>query len=107
MNRPELLLLFAAMALVTFLERGAFIIAGDRVRLPPLVRRALTYVPPAVFAAITVPALLRSSGVEVVGFDVRLLAGAVAAVVAWRTRHVLATSAAGMLALWGLTWLAR
>jgi len=32
----------------------------------------------------------------------RLLAGLVGALVAWRTRNVLLTLAAGMLALWGL-----
>ncbi len=107
MNRPDLWFTIAAMALLTFALRASFLLAADRLVLPPLLGRSLTYVPPAVLAAIVLPALAQPSGVGVGPFDLRLLAGAVAGVVAWRTRSILATFAAGMVTLWGLTWLLR
>ncbi len=105
MNRPELWLTIVGMALVTFALRASFLLAADRLALPPLLRRSLTYVPPAVLAAIVAPAIAQPSGAALGPFDLRLLSGAIAGLVAWRTRSIVATFAAGMAALWGLTWL--
>ena len=107
MSRPELWLLIAGMALLTFLLRSSFLLAAGSLKLPPLLRRSLTYVPPAVLAAIVVPALAQPSGTALGPVDVRLAAGAVAAVVAWRTHSIVATFSVGMLVLWGATWLLR
>lgn len=105
MSRPELWFTIAGMALITFTLRSSFLLAANRLTLPPLLRRSLTYVPPAVLAAIVAPALAQPSGAALGPVDLRLVAGALAAVVAWRTRSILATFAVGMAALWGLTWL--
>ncbi len=105
MTTPDTILLFSLMALVTLAQRASFIVLGDRVTMPPLLRRALAYVPAAVLAAIVTPALFRESGVGVGPVDVRLLAGLVAALVAWRTKSIIATFATGMVALWTLTYL--
>ncbi len=105
MTRPEVWLVIALAALVTLAERGSFLVTRGQAPLPPLVRRSLRYVPAAVFAAITVPALFQPSGVAVGPIDVRLLAGVVAAAAAWRTRDVTITFVIGMVALWLLTWL--
>ena len=92
-----------AMGVVTWALRASFVMLGDA-GLPPILRRALTYVPQAVLAALVAPALFAPSGAAFGPVDVRLVAGALALVVAWRTKHVLPTLAAGMGVLWVLTW---
>ena len=90
----------------TFLFRFAGLqLLGGR-SLPDGVMRVLRYVPAAVIAAIVVPAIVQ--GGPTPGFtleNTRLLAGLVAAAVAWGTRSVLGTLAAGMGTLWLLEWL--
>lgn len=99
--------LFAGMGAITLALRASFLLLQDRAAMPPLVRRALAYVPPAVLAAIVTPALFaRTSPATLAGIDPRLLAGVVAIAVAWRTRSVLATLGVGMAVLWTLTALA-
>lgn len=85
----------------TFAWRGAFLVFGHGLRMPDLVRRGLNYVPPAVFAALVLPGLVQWQADGTVD-AARLLAGAVAAWVAWRTRATLPTLIIGMIALWGL-----
>lgn len=104
MTRPEIWLAIALAALVTLMERGSFLLTQSEAPLPPLVRRCLRFVPASVFAAITVPALLQPSGNALGPVDLRLLAGLVAAAVAWRTRNVTLTFVVGMVVLWILTW---
>lgn len=84
MSRPELWLTIAGMALITYALRAGFLLAADRLALPGLVRRALTYVPSAVLAAIVAPALARPALDAGAQADLRLLATAAAAVVAWQ-----------------------
>ncbi len=91
-------LIFAGMALATFLTRFTMIaVLGHRV-LPPPLRRWLRYVPPAVLSALVVPAALAPQGRVEVGLPAwSVLAGAI---VAWRTRNVLWTIVSGMAAFW-------
>lgn len=98
-------LIWAAIVVVgicTFLIRFSFIYLFGRIdRVPEPVTRALRFVPAAVFAALVVPAVVSIE--PTVGgtlTDERLLAGAVAALVAWRTEDVTATIVAGLVALW-------
>lgn len=87
--------------LLTFATRLSFIALLGRVEAPPLLRRALRLVPPAVLSAIVVPELLLRGGrIDPTLGNHRLLAGLVAVGVALWTRNVLATIAAGMVALW-------
>lgn len=91
----------AVAGLVTFATRLSFIALLGRVDVPPFFRRALRYVPPAVLSAIVFTEILvRDGAPDLSPGNVRLLAGAAAAVVAWRTRNVLLTIAVGMAALW-------
>ncbi len=91
----------------TFLLRLSFIELWKWMRVPSLLIRALNYVPPAVLAALVLPALLRSGGSIDVSYDnLRLIAGLLAALVAWYTRSMLLTLGAGMGALWVLQALA-
>lgn len=100
--------LWAAILLVgaaTFAIRLSFIyLFGHIDRVPPALQRALRFVPPAVLAALVVPAVVTVGPTPAATLaDERLLAGLVAAGVAWRTEDVLATIAAGM----GMLWLLR
>jgi branched-subunit amino acid transport protein len=89
----------------TFLIRASFLFAYQRIDLPDRAERALELVPAAVLSALVVPRFLAPEGaVAVVGND-RLLAGVVAAAVAWRTENILATILVGMAVLLGLGWL--
>jgi branched-subunit amino acid transport protein len=92
--------LIAMAALGTWLLRLSFIALLGRVAtIPDVVTRVLRLIPAAVMAALAAPALTHSSG----SFDLgtaRFVAGCLAAAVAWRTRHVLATIGTGMGVLW-------
>ena len=84
----------------TFLLRASFLFLFERVGgVPSRLERALRYVPAAVLAALVVPALAAPDGAPTVVGNDRLLAGALAALVAWRTESVLATIVVGMVAL--------
>lgn len=99
----------------TFAIRGSFVFLYERLDVPALAERALRYVPAAVLAALVVPAVLTLGGTPVaetglppgeavrglLGSD-RVLAAALAAVVAYYTEDVLATIVVGMGALLAL-----
>ena len=90
-----------AAGLVTYALRLALVGALAQVTLPPLLVRALRFVPPAVLTAIVVPEMVLPGG----HFDAsvrnpRLVAGALATLVAWATKSVVFTVVAGMVALW-------
>ena len=86
------------MFAVTFGVRYPVLAFVSRINLPPLVRKALKYVPPAVLAAITVPAVLIPGGdtLDLSYSNTYLLAGIVAAVVSYRTKNLLWTILIGM-----------
>lgn len=95
-----------AVAIGTVAIRLSFLLLIEWVDdIPPSVETTLEFVPPAVLAAIAVPALVYVDGtLAVTPANERLLAGALAVVVSWRTESVLATLAVGMGALWTLQW---
>jgi branched-subunit amino acid transport protein len=93
----EKLVIFAGMALVTYFTRYAMIAALGR-EVPPLLRRWLRHVPPAVLAALVVPAALAPQGNLEIGL--RAWAVVVGAIVAWRTRSVLWTILGGLATFW-------
>ena len=96
-------LLFLLMALGTFAWRFSFIQLFGRVEVPEQLERALRFVPPAVLSAIVLPVVARLDGQILISFaNPRLIAGAIAALVAWRTKSVLLTIAVGMVMLWVL-----
>lgn len=89
------------MGAITFAIRLSFIVGLGRLTLPPLLNRALRYVPPAVLTAIIVPEIVRPGGVfDLSAGNGRIAAGIVAAVIAWRTKNALLTVGAGMVILW-------
>lgn len=94
------------MGLITFGLRLSLIIGVNRVKLPAPLELSLKYAAPAVLSAIIFTELASPGGdLNLSLGNWRLLAGIVAGVVAWRTKNVLFTIAAGMIVLWLLQWL--
>ncbi|TKX77580.1 AzlD domain-containing protein [Halorubrum sp. SD626R] len=90
------------IGVATYGFRLSFIHLFGRIdEVPQSVKRTLRYVPPAVLAALVFPdfVTLESSLIATLA-DERLIAGAVAGAVAWRTENVFATITVGMVALW-------
>ena len=99
-------LIILGMAVLTFCQRASFLLLPERVQLPPLLVRALRYVPAAVLTAIWAPELLLQNGVPSVALgNERLLAGLVAIGVAWRWRVTFGTILAGLAALHLFDWM--
>lgn len=93
-------------AIGTFLLRLSFVEALAGREIPPRIERALAFVPPAVLAALVLPKLVLVDGSMAISpSNHRLLAGILAAGVAYRTEDMLWTVGVGMGALWTLTWL--
>jgi branched-subunit amino acid transport protein len=99
----NLWLIIVCIGVMTLAIRLSFILLLERLAVPDVVQRALRFVPAAVLSAIIVPDLVMQQGtLNVAATNPRLLAGLLAAAIAWRTQNVLLTIAVGMGALWGL-----
>ena len=96
--------LILGMFVVTFGVRYPVLAFVSRITLPPLVKRALTYVPPAVLAAIIAPEVLLPDGshLNLSPASPHLLAAIAAIVVSLRTRNLLWTILIGMGVFLGL-----
>lgn len=97
-----LVMLLAGAA--TFAIRVSFIGAAGRIDAPAWFRRMLRFVPIAALTALVWPDLLIARGQLSLG-EPRLIAGVIAALVAWKTRSVSLTICIGMLLLWLIQWL--
>lgn len=96
-------LIILGMVVVTYSVRLSVIVLLGDTAMPVLLRRALRYVPPAALSAIVFPALfMPNDTLDLSPDNTRLLAGLVAAVIAWRSRSALLSIAGGMVLLWGL-----
>lgn len=99
-------LIILATGLITFTLRLSFIYLHGKAEFPAWFRASLQYVPAAVLAAIVLPGILMPHGtLDLSLHNPRLIAGFVAALVAWRTRSLLATIVVGMAVLWLQVWL--
>jgi branched-subunit amino acid transport protein len=99
-------LIIIAAGLGTYGFRASFIVLGDRLLLPPFVERALRYVGPAAFAAITLPLLLDGDGFSNFSDDLpRIAAGIAAALIVWKRDSIPLSLIVGMGTLWLITWL--
>ena len=107
MSTPAALwLAIGGMAVVTYALRASFLLLPASVQTPPLLKRALRFVPAAVLTAIWAPELLLENQVLYLSLEnERLLAGTVAIAVAWRWRLTSVTIAAGLIALHFFDWL--
>ncbi len=96
----SLWLVILVAGLLTFATRLSFIFLLGRLPMPDWFRRGLRFVPVAVLSAIILPELTSPNGDLFISWhNPQLLAGAVAILVAWRTRNVILTILAGMAAL--------
>jgi branched-subunit amino acid transport protein len=90
-------LLIVGMSVATMATRIPVLLWLSRRKLPEGLFQALRYVPPAVLAAIILPAVLLPDGRLALGWDnAPLVAGIIAILVAWRTRNLLLTIVLGM-----------
>lgn len=98
---PTLWVVIFAAGLLTFVLRLSFIALLGKTELGPLPRRALRLLPAAALAALVTPAIFYQQGTLDVSLgNERLLAAAIAALVAWRTRNAFLTVVCGMAALY-------
>ena len=95
-----------AAGLATFAIRLSFIGAAGRADAPAWFRRMLRFVPIAALTALVWPDLLIAQGQLSFG-EPRLIAGVIAALIAWKTRSVALTIGIGMLALWVIQLMTR
>lgn len=103
----DLWLIILGMVVVTYSVRLSVIALLGETVMPDSLHRALRYVPPAALSAIVFPAVFMPDGsLDVSLGNTRLLAGLVAALVAWRSRSALLSIAVGMVLLWVLNALA-
>jgi branched-subunit amino acid transport protein len=97
----NLWLIFLGIGLGTFASRYSFIALFGRTEPPTWLRQALRFVPAAALSAIIFPEFLMHSGsLDLSPANARLVAGLIAAIVAWRTKNTMLTLAVGMIALW-------
>lgn len=91
----------------TFLLRSSFLVLLGRAEVPGRLVRVLRFIPAAVLPALIVPIVLSGGGEAgggAIGFS-RPVAALVAALVAWKTKNVLATIGVGLVTLWILDWI--
>ena len=100
MSQQEVILIVGMMA-VTFGVRYPVLAITGRITLPTPVMDALKFIPPAVLTAIIIPAVLMPGGeLEIGSTNAYLVAGLVAAVVAWRRKNLLLIIVVGMAVFW-------
>lgn len=102
----EIWLLLFLIGITTYLIRLSFIFLFGKFDVPLWLRRTLKYIPPAVLSAIIFPDLFIHSGaIEISLTNPRLVAGIIAAVIAWKTKNILLTISIGMISLWIMQYL--
>lgn len=103
----NLWLVILGAGVITYGIRVSFILLLGKIDFPDPIKRALRFVPTAVFSAIIFPDLFLQTGKLYLSLDnYRLIAGLLAAVIAWRTRSVFWTILVGMVSLFVIQALA-
>ena len=103
----KLWIVIVVVGALNYASRLSFIALFARRTVPPLVARALRYVPVAMLTALIVPMVLPGAPLAVpLPPTPKIAAALVAGVVAWRTHSTPKTLVAGMVALWLLQALA-
>lgn len=87
------------VGVLNYLSRLSFVAIFANRTMPPLLVRALKYVPAAMLTALVVPMVL-PVGEQGIVVGPRVPAAVLATGVAFFTRSTLATLASGMIALW-------
>lgn len=94
---------------LNYLSRLSFIALFARLDIPPVVARALRFVPAAMLTAIVVPAVVFTAPATLAFSytNPKLVAALAAAFLAWYTRSATVTMVGGMIALWIVQWVFR
>lgn len=105
LDATSLWLLMLVIGAGTFLIRFSFIWLFGRGEISPGVQGILRFIPPSVLSAMILPSFVfpHHSGFAI--GNPRMWAGALAAIVAWRTKSMILTILTGMSALWMMTLL--
>ncbi|HLZ55937.1 MAG TPA: AzlD domain-containing protein [Ktedonosporobacter sp.] len=89
-----------SIGLLTFGIRLSFIVFMGKTQVAPMLQQALRFVPVAVLSALIAPALFLPKGsLDLSVGNIRLIAGLLAILVAWRTKNILLTIVVGMACL--------
>ena len=89
------------VAACTLLLRSSFLLLAGPARIATRAQGALRFVPVSILSAIVASAVFfREGTLNLSQVNPQLLAAAIAALVAWRTRNTLWTIGTGMAALW-------
>lgn len=100
MSQELLWITIIIVGLLTLGIRLSFIVFMGKMRVSSMVQQALRFVPIAVLSALIAPALFFPGGsLNVSLSNIRLIAGILAILVAWRTKNVLLTIFSGMACL--------
>ena len=103
----KLWIVIVAVGALNYLSRLSFIAFFASREMPPLLARALKFVPAAMLTALVLPMVLSPSAAgALAGINPRVPAAIVAAIVAYFTHSTLKTLAVGMTTLWLLQALA-
>ena len=107
MHSATIWIVIILTGLGTFLLRLSFINLYGKIKMHTLLKKSLRFIPPAVFAALVLPALLYNSDsvINISLHNYRLLAGIIAAFLAWKLKNVLLTTFVGLGALWVFQWI--
>ena len=103
----KLWIVIVAVGALNYVSRLSFIAFFASREMPPLLARALKFVPAAMLTALVLPMVLSPSAAgPLAGINPRIPAAVVAAIVAYFTHSTLKTLAVGMGTLWLLQALA-
>lgn len=93
------------VGILTYFSRFSFIAFSENLHIHPKIYRTFKYIPISVLAAIIVPEIAKSTDIQNIISLPRLAAGAIAILVAWRTKNVILTITVGMLILYLIQYL--
>lgn len=104
--RFEIFLLIIGMALVTFLTRFGAVALLKKTGMPAWLERWLKHLPTAILTALIAPALFLPQGyIDLSLGNHYLLAGIIAAIVAYIWRNAILTMGLGLMAILSFRWL--
>ena len=106
MLHSEIMFIITGMAVVTYFTRFACLALFSRRQVPGRLEKWLKHMPTAILTALIAPAILLPRGNLDISTDNHyLLAGCVAAIVAYKSRSVIATMGLGLAVIFILRWL--
>lgn len=96
-------IIILGMAIVTFGTRYLVMIYFSKVKMSPILKTALNFVPPVILTAIIIPILLLENGKLYLSINnIPLISGIITGLIAIKTKNLLTTILIGMAIFWGL-----